>query len=429
MNTVTMNTKTGKSAIKPMFDSLELRKDFPVLERVIDGNKLVYLDNAATSQKPQVVIDSLVDYYQNYNSNVHRGIHTLSQEATDAFENVRNKARLFIDAASEREIIFTRNATEAVNLVAYSWGDSNISEGDEIVVSIMEHHSNFVPWQALAERKNAKLVIVGLTAHGELDMAEMKAAINEKTKLVAVTQMSNVLGTITPLNEIIALAHKQGALVLVDGAQGVTHLPTSVRELDCDFLVFSMHKMLGPTGVGVLWGRETILNQMPPFQYGGDMISIVKTDRTRYNELPWKFEAGTPNVADVIASGAAFDYLEKLGMENVRRHELELTEYAMDRMNSLQGMKILGPGSGKNELEKRGGVISFLYGDVHPHDLGQILNESGIAVRAGHHCCQPLMTSMGIHGTARASFYVYNTREEVDFLVESMKTVDKVLGK
>lgn len=406
------------------FDIEAVRKDFPILKRLIDGKKLIYLDNAATSQKPQVVIDCLVDYYENYNSNVHRGIHTLSQEATDAFENVRNKTKNFIDAYSEKEVIFTRNATEAVNLVAYSWGEQNIEEGDEIVVSILEHHSNFVPWQALAEKKKAKLVILPLTEEGQIDLEQAREAIGPKTKLLAVSQMSNVLGTITPLKELTELAHKNGAVVLVDGAQGVAHLPTSVKELNCDFLVFSLHKMLGPTGVGVLWGKESLLHKMPPFQYGGDMISTVKVDRTRYNELPWKFEAGTPNVADVIATGAALDYLSSLSMESIRQHEIELTEYAIQKMEKLDGMKIFGP----RNIAERGGVISFLYGKVHPHDLGQILNDAGVAVRAGHHCCQPLMTSMGIHGTARASFYIYNTKEEIDFLVESMKHVDKVMG-
>lgn len=419
----TVDTKT--KIAKPMFDPVVVRADFPILERVIDGNKLVYLDNAATTQKPKQVIDCLTDYYTNYNSNVHRGIHTLSQEATDAFESVRNKIKFFIDADSEKEVIFTRNTTEAINTVAYSWGEANIEEGDEIVVSIMEHHSNFVPWQALCEKKKAKLVFLELNENSNIDLEKAKQLITEKTKLVAITQMSNVLGTITPVKEIVELAHKKGALVLVDGAQGSAHLPTSVKDLNCDFFTMSMHKMLGPTGVGILWGREEILNKMPPFQYGGDMISIVKRDRTRYNELPWKFEAGTPNVADVIASGAAIDYLTYLGMENIRAHEVELTEYALNKFKQFDKINVLGP---KN-IEERGGVISFLYGDFHPHDLGQILSESGVAVRAGHHCCQPLMNELGVMGTARASLYIYNTKEEIDFLVESLKKVDKVLGK
>lgn len=428
MKSAIMNLKSknlNSQSIKAAFEPQVVRADFPILERVIDGNKLVYLDNSATTQKPKAVVEALTDYYYNYNSNVHRGIHTLSQEATEAFETVRNKVKSFIDAGSEREIVFTRNATEAINLVAYSWGEENISEGDEIVVSIMEHHSNFVPWQKLAERKRAKLVFLELTPEGEIDLQQAKEAISTKTKLVAITQMSNVLGTITPLNELIETAHKFGALVLVDGAQGAAHLPTSVKDLNCDFFVMSMHKMLGPTGVGVLWAKESLLNTMPPFLFGGDMISIVKRDRTRYNELPWKFEAGTPNVADVIASGAAIDYLEKLGMENVRDHELKLTEYALNKLNKIEGMKIYGP----QDSRKRGGVISFQYKDFHPHDLGQILNEYGIAVRAGHHCCQPLMTELGVMGTTRASFYIYNTEEEIDFLVESLFKVDKVLNK
>ena len=419
-NQVTELKTMNQSAL----DTRAIRKDFPILDRIIDGNKLVYLDNAATSQKPVQVIRSITDYYEGYNSNVHRGLHTLSEEATEAFEAVRGNMAAFIGASSEKEVIFTRNATEAINLVAFSWGDSNIQEGDEIVVSIMEHHSNFVPWQELARRKGARLVFLPLTKDGTIDLEAAEKLITEKTKILAVTQMSNVLGTIPPVATLVSMARKIGALTLVDGAQGVSHLPTSVQDLGCDFLVFSMHKMLGPTGVGVLWGRQEILEKMPPFLFGGDMISSVRKEKTRYNELPWKFEAGTPNVADVIASGVAIDYLRELGMSNIRAHELELTRHALKRFEALDGMRVYGP----RNLEERGGVISFNYRDIHPHDMGQILNESGIAIRAGHHCCQPLMNELGIMGTARASFYVYNTIEEIDLLIDSLKEVERVLG-
>ena len=403
-----------------------IRKDFPIISNrlVHDNKRLVYLDNAATSQKPASVIEALSRYYSEYNSNVHRGLHLLSEEATEAFEGTRERVRAFIDAASTREIIFTKGTTEAINLVLNSWARENINAGDEIVISAMEHHSNFVPWQMLAESRQAKLRFIELTANGTLDLEQAAALFNEKTKLLAVTQMSNVLGTITPLKELIAMAKAVGAKTLVDGAQGVPHLPTSVRELDCDFLAFSFHKMLGPTGVGVLYGKEEILNAMPPFMYGGDMISAVHRDRTRFNELPWKFEAGTPNIADVIASSMALEYLSDLGMDNVRRHEIELTTYALEKMSALEGMTIYGP---KSALDK-GGVISFNFAGIHPHDIGQILDESGIAVRAGHHCCQPLMDTLEVQGTARASFYLYNTTEEVDLLVDALIEAQKVFG-
>ena len=413
-----------KDKEKTTLDTARIRADFPILDRKIDGKPLIYLDNAATSQKPSCVIESLKDYYERYNSNIHRGLHTLSEEATEAFEGVRSRVASFIGAADEKEIVFTRNATEAINLVLNSWGRHNIGEGDEIVISAMEHHSNFVPWQQLAMEKKAELKIIELTEDGRIDLDDARAKITERTKLLAITQMSNVLGTVTPLKELIALAHEAGALALIDGAQGVPHLPTSVADLDCDFLVFSFHKMLGPTGVGVLWGRETILESMPPFLYGGDMISSVHRDRTRFNQIPWRFEAGTPNIADVIASGAAIDYLQELGMDAVRAHEEEMVAHALKRMQELDNVTIYGP----HDPASRGGVIAFNYGEIHPHDLGQILNEYGIAIRAGHHCCQPLMDDLGVMGTARASFYIYNTREEIDFFVDSLKEAEKVLG-
>lgn len=407
-----------------MLNVKEIRKDFPILSRKVNGKKLVYLDNAATSQKPIQVINTLDDYYRRYNANIHRGIHTLSEEATEAFENVRDKVRQFIDAPASHEVIFTRNATEAINLVAYTWGRMNVLPGDEIVLTPIEHHSNFVPWQQLAIERNARLVIVPLTSDGQVDAETMAAHITDRTKLVALTQMSNVMGTITPVAEICRKAHEKGALVLVDGAQGVPHLPTSVKDLDCDFLVFSFHKMLGPTGVGVLWGRTELLEAMPPFLFGGHMISTVWEDRATWSDLPWKFEAGTSNIADVIASGTALDYLNKLGMESVREHEIEIVEYALKRFAELDDATVYGP----LDARKRGGVISFNLDGVHPHDIGQILNDAGIAIRAGHHCCQPLMRTFDLWGTARASFYIYNTKDEVDALFDALKEADKVLG-
>lgn len=407
-----------------MFDAKTIRKDFPILNRVIDGKPLIYLDNAATSQKPTAVIDALTNYYSHFNANIHRGIHTMSEEATVAYEGTREKIREFIHAPESREVIFTRNATEAINLVMFTWGRKNIHAGDEIVLSAMEHHSNLVPWQMLAKETGAKLVFIELTADGKLDMESARQAITEKTKLVAVTLMSNVLGCIVPIKELAALAHKHGALILVDGAQGVPHLPVDVQALDCDFLAFSFHKMLGPTGVGILWGRASLLEAMPPFMGGGDMIASVSRERSLYNQLPWKFEAGTPNIADVIAAGVAIDYLQKLGMHNIRQHEMDITGYALNRLSEFKNVTVYGPPA----VTERGGVVAFNVRGVHPHDLGHILSEQGIAVRAGHHCCQPLMRQYDLMGTARASFYVYNTEDEVDVFVQELQKAEKVLG-
>jgi cysteine desulfurase / selenocysteine lyase len=407
-----------------MLDVQQIRKDFPILSRNIDGKRLVYLDNAATSQKPESMINALSDYYRNNNANIHRGIHTLSEEATAAYEGTRQLIAEFIGAPEPRSVIFTRNTTESLNLVAYSWGRKNLLAGDEIVITPMEHHSNVVPWQLLAAERGAKVVYLELTADGLLDVESAKKKITDKTKIVSITQMSNVLGTITPVREIADIAHKHGAIFIVDGAQGVPHLPTNVVDLGADFLAFSFHKMLGPTGVGVLWGKPEILESMPPFLSGGDMISVVTRERSKWNELPWKFEAGTPNIADVIASRAALDYLVKLGMKNVRAHEIEITSYALNRLKELGDVTIYGP----HDANQRGGVISFNLTGMHPHDLGHILNESGIAIRAGHHCCQPLMKDLKAHGTARASFYIYNTLEEVDIFVDALKQANKVMG-
>ncbi len=424
MTQATFNEELSTNRSRVMLDTTKIIKDFPILSRQLDGKRLVYLDNAATSQKPASVINALSHYYQYYNANIHRGLHTLSEEATIAFEGTREKVRDFIDAPSEKQIIFTRNATEAINLVVNSWGKHNVGEGDEIVISALEHHSNFVTWQQLALEKGATLRFIELTEDGRIDVEHAAEVINSKTKIVAISQMSNVLGSITPVEEIVRLARKNGSLVLLDGAQGVPHLATSVQKLDVDFLVFSFHKMLGPTGVGVLYGRAELLEKMPPFLYGGDMISSVHRDRTKFNEIPWKFEAGTPNIADVIASGAALDYLNDLGMEAVRNHEIEITEYALTRLEDFGGLTIYGP----RDANLKGGVVSFNLSDIHPHDLGQLLNESGVAIRAGHHCCQPLMNDLKVSGTARASFYVYNTKDDVDVFISALTEARRVFG-
>jgi cysteine desulfurase/selenocysteine lyase len=407
-----------------VFNVKEVRKDFPILSEIVEGKKLVYLDNAATSQKPKQVIDCITHYYEHLNANVHRGLHTLSEKATAEYEGVRELLKDFIGASSTREIIYTLNATAGLNFIALSWGRKNILKGDEIVLTPMEHHSNLVPWQMLAQEREAKLVFLELTDDGQIDLSSAQKLITERTKIVSATLMSNVFGTINPIRELAKMAHDKGAVIAVDGAQGVPHVPISVKELDCDFLVFSLHKMLGPTGVGVLWGREEILESMPPVFGGGDMISTVHRDHSTWNELPWKFEAGTPNIADVIASGAAIKYLNKLGMENVRQHEIEISQYVLSKFDKLNDVTLYGP----RDVAKRGAVFSFNMEGIHPHDLGQILSEQGVAIRAGHHCCQALMRDLKVTGTARASFYIYNTTEEVDFLFESLKEAKKVLG-
>jgi cysteine desulfurase / selenocysteine lyase len=405
-------------------DTEALRKDFPILERMIDGKRLVYLDSAATSQKPQSVIAAISDYYSRYNANIHRGIHTLAEEATDLFEKTREKLAAFINAGDSRQIIFTRNATEAINLVALSWGRQNIGEGDEIILSPMEHHSNLVPWQILAAEKKARLVFLKLTEDGLLDMDPSKAALTPASKLLAITQMSNVLGTIVPLAEVCRLAAANNTRVLVDGAQGVPHLGADVQAIGCDFLTFSLHKMCGPTGVGVLYGKAELLESMPCYQGGGDMISMVWRDRFTPNQIPWKFEAGTPNIADVIASAAAVDYLNALGMDNIRAHEIKLTAYALKRLTEMEDLTLYGP----RDPQLKGGVISFNLKGLHPHDVGQVVNEDAVAIRVGHHCCQPLMRDLKVPGTARASFYMYTTEEEIDLLVSALARVQKVFG-
>ena len=413
-----------------MLDAEKIRADFPILARTVHGKPLVYLDNAATSQKPETVIRALDDYYRRYNANIHRGVHTLAEEATEAYEQARRKVARFINA-NPREIVFVRNTTEAINLVAYTWGRANIAAADLIVLSLMEHHSNLVPWQLLAREKDARLEFIGLDDKGRLrleDLDRLLAQFGGRVKLVAVSGMSNVLGTINPVAEIAARAHRVGALCLVDGAQSVPHLPVDVQALGADFLAFSGHKMLGPTGIGVLWARREILEAMPPFLGGGDMIRSVRLHRSEWNEVPYKFEAGTPNVAHGIGLGAAVDYLAGLGMEEVHAHEQALVAYALERLAAVPNLHIYGP-----PAAERGGVVTFnlLRGEellIHPHDLASILDREGIAIRAGHHCAQPLMEHYGVPATARASFYVYNTEEEVDKLVEALHKAQEIFG-
>ena len=401
-----------------MFDVEKIRLDFPILAKQIFGNPLVYLDNAATSQKPRQVIDALVDYYENFNANVHRGVHTLSMEATDKYEDAREKVSSFINSESSDSVIWTRNASESLNLVAYSWGENNINEGDEILLTPMEHHSNLVPWQELARRKKADIKFIPMLENGTLDMDRVDDLITEKTALVSAVHMSNALGTINPVRELGVKAHRMGAKILVDGAQSVPHMPTDVQELNCDFLVFSGHKMLGPTGIGALYVKKEILESMEPFLTGGEMVLEVSYEEASWADLPMKFEAGTPNIADSIGLGSAVDYLNVLGMENVREHEKDLTTYALNRFKNadLEGLDLFGP----DDPDIRGGVFSFNTPDVHPHDLGTFLDRIGIAVRTGHHCAMPLVRSLGVAATARASFYLYNTKKEVDILVDGV---------
>jgi cysteine desulfurase/selenocysteine lyase len=396
----------------------KIRQDFPILKRKISGNKtLVYLDNAATTQKPISVINAIYDYYMNYNSNIHRAVHQLAEEATLEYEKTREKVAKFINARSTDEIIFTRNATEAINLVSYSWGRTNINRDDRIVITEIEHHSNIVPWQILTQEKDAKLDYIGIDNNGYLNMEDCNRYLqSNKVKLLSISHMSNVLGTIVPINEIIELAHQKGIVVLVDGAQSVPHMPIDVQKMDCDFMVFSAHKMLGPTGVGVLYAKKEILNEMQPFIAGGDMIKEVYKHRTIYNDLPYKFEGGTPNIADVIGFGAAIDYLKKIGMHNVREHEIEITSYAIKAIADIKDITLYGPPNANH----RGGVIAFNIGDIHPHDLATIMNDYGIAIRSGHHCAQVLMGRLNIAAASRTSFYIYNTKEEVDKFINAL---------
>jgi cysteine desulfurase/selenocysteine lyase len=401
-----------------MLDVKRVRQDFPVLQRKVHGKPLVYLDNAATSQKPRSVIQALVEYYEQYNANVHRAVHTLGQEATERYEEARRKVAAFVGAPSPECLILVRGTTEAINLVSYTWARTNIRAGDEILTTGMEHHSNLVPWQRVAHEQGAALKFIPLAPDGALELGGLDGLLTERTRLVAVTHMSNVLGTINPVKEIARAAHARGALLLVDGAQSVPHLPVNVQELDCDFLAFSAHKMLGPTGIGALYVRPQVLEAMEPFHRGGEMVREVWPDRATWNDLPYRFEAGTPNIADAIAWGAAVDYLQGLGMEAVRHHEVQLTRYALKRFEELAGdVRVFGP----RDPHIRGCVISFAAPAVHAHDLGTVLDREGIAIRAGHHCAMPLMRLLEVPATARASFYLYNTEEEVDLLVAALQ--------
>ncbi len=405
-----------------MLDVKRIRKDFPILDQKVNGHELVYFDSAATSQKPQVVIDALVDYYSNYNSNIHRGIHKLSERATEAYENVRQIVADFISAPSSDSVIFTHNTTEAINCVAYGWGRRFLKAGDEILLTEMEHHSNLIPWQILAREKGLELKFIPITSEYKLDLSHLDDLLTSRTKLLAVTQMSNVLGTINPIKGIAAKAHAVGAKVLVDGAQGIPHSGIDVSEVDCDFLTFPSHKMLGPTGAGVLYGKLELLESMDPFLTGGSMILEVWKDRADWNKVPHKFEAGTPDIGEVIAFGEAVKYLKNLGMENVRNHEKELTAYALKKMSEVEDTILYCP---KNP-DLQGGIVSFNLDNIHAHDVGTVLDQEGIAIRAGHHCAQPLMRVLGVSGTARASFYVYNDKSEIDRMVGALHKTKEI---
>lgn len=410
------------ASIQKGLDIHAIRQLFPILNREVKGKPLVYFDNAATSQKPRVVIDALVNYYSNYNANIHRGIHTLAEEATAAFEATRDAVRQFINAPSREEIIFTRGTTESINLVAYTWGRQNITAGDEIIISTMEHHSNIVPWQVLCEEKGAVLKVIPINDAGELLMHEYAKLLNAKTKLVSVVHVSNALGTVNPVKQIIDAAHDAGALVLIDGAQSAVHLDIDVQEMNADFFAFSSHKLYGPTGVGVLYGKKQLLESMPVFQGGGEMIKEVSLTKTTYAALPYKFEAGTPNIADTIAFKTALDFITRLGKEKIREHENRLLHYATEQLEQIPGLKIIGRAKEKVSL------VSFVIDKLHPQDIGILLDNRGIAVRTGHHCAQPLMDHYGITGTTRASFAVYNTKEEIDTFISGLYKVIKMLA-
>jgi cysteine desulfurase/selenocysteine lyase len=402
-------------------DWQHIRKDFPILRRQVNGKPLVYFDNAATSQKPQAVIDALVDFYSQYNSNVHRGVHSLSQEATNAYEAVREKLRAFIGAAETAEVVFTKGTTDAINLVATSWGEQNLQSGDEILVSALEHHANLVPWQLIAEKKGAKVVVAPINESGELEFEQFLNLLNPRTKMVAISWISNALGTVNPVEKIIAAAHALNIPVLLDAAQAAPHSTINVQALNVDFLAFSAHKMLGPTGIGILYGKRRWLDAMPPYQGGGDMIDRVTFEKTTFNKLPLKFEAGTPNIADVIAFGAAIDYLNKIGLAEIEARENELLAYATAKIKQIAGIRLVGTAA-----EKRS-VLSFVPENGHPYDVGVLLDQSGIAIRTGHHCAQPLMDLFSIPGTCRASFAFYNTEAEIDFFIERLQKITQML--
>ena len=417
-----VSQKSVKIGSPTKFDVARVRQDFPILSQKVHGKPLVYFDNGATSQKPLCVIEAIDHYYRAENSNIHRGVHQLSERATAAYEAARGKLRGFINARSDQEIIFVRGTTEAINLVAQSYGRTFLKAGDEIIVSAMEHHSNIVPWQMLCAQVGAKLRVIPINHDGEIVMDEYERLLTDKTKFVSVTHVSNALGTVVPVKQIVALAHGRGVPVLLDGAQAVPHLQVDVEDLDCDFYAFSGHKMFGPTGVGVLYGRAELLEKMPPYQGGGDMISLVTFEKTHYNVLPYKFEAGTPNIADGIALGAAVDYLRALDWPTVAAHEDQLLRYATAALEQIPALRIIGT------AKEKAGVLSFVFDHVHAHDVGTILDQEGVAVRAGHHCAMPVMQRFGVPATARASFALYNTVEEVDLLVRAIERVLKVFG-
>jgi len=406
------------------FDVLAIRREFPILQQEVNGKLIAFLDSAASSQKPRQVIDCLEDYYRRYNANVHRGVYKFSEEATFAYERARGKVARFIGAATPRELVFTRNATEAVNLVARAWGDANLRPGDRILLTLMEHHSNIVPWQMLAARVGACLDYLSFDGEGRLALEELDTKLTERTRLVAVTHQSNVLGTINPVAYLAEQAHAVGAKLLVDAAQSVPHMPVNVQELGCDFLVFSGHKMCGPTGIGGLWARREILEAMPPFLGGGSMIKVVELDHSTYADVPTRFEAGTPAIAEAIALGEAVDFLNRVGMEAIRRHEVALLGYTLERLAEVTGLTLYGPHS----TEQRGGVCSFTLEGVHPHDVAAVLDSEGIAVRAGHHCTQPLHRRLDVPATTRASLYIYNTPEEIDRLVAALEKAKRLFA-
>jgi cysteine desulfurase / selenocysteine lyase len=415
--------KIAADAVTSTLDIERIRKEFPILQQQVNGKDLVYLDNAATNQKPRKVIDALVNYYTGYNANIHRGIHTLAEKATKAFEDTRATAKEFINAPSAEEIIFTRGVTEGINLVAATYGRAFVQEGDEIIISALEHHSNIVPWQFVCEEKKATLRVIPVKRNGEMDVDVFKSLLSSRTRIVSVNHASNSLGTINPVKEIIALAHKAGAVVLIDGAQAGAHLDIDVQDLDCDFYCLSSHKMYGPTGTGILYGRRSLLEKMPPYHGGGEMIKEVTFEKTTYNDLPYKFEAGTPNIGDVVAFKYAMDFINEIGKGNIRHHEEELTAYATERIGKLNGVRLIGTAAEKV------GVVAFVVEGIHHFDIGQMLDARGIAVRTGHHCTQPLMECFGLEGTVRASFSVYNTKKEVDQLVEGLDRIISFMSK
>ncbi len=417
-----MNTKEETTQKNISFDVESIRKDFPILDQLVHGKKLCYFDNAATTQKPIPVIETLDNYYRQYNSNIHRGVHTLSEIATKHHDDARTKIKNFINAKSEKEIIFTRGTTESINLVASSFGRNNLREGDEIIISGLEHHSNIVPWQLLCQEKRTKLKVIPINDDGEIILEEFEKLLSEKTKLVAIVYVSNSLGTVNPVEKIIELSHAKNIPVLLDAAQAVQHMHVDVQKLDCDFLAFSGHKLYGPTGIGVLYGKQELLEVMPPYQGGGDMISKVTFEKTTFNELPYKFEAGTPDISGAIGLGTAVDYVSKIGIDTIAKHENDLLEYATKALQEIDGLKIIGKAKNKSS------VISFIFDNVHPHDVGTFLDFEGIAIRTGHHCTQPVMDRFKIPATSRASFALYNTKEEVDILVNGLKKVIEVFN-